>query len=90
MLSIIISNHVLQIYLKKNKFYGLTKYVVGANANPPKNPRRAPKNGKVIPTNIVNAESKIFIIIRAKQIAILDFMKKTSRRKRTHEISIIG
>lgn len=57
MLSIIISN-VLQIYLKKNKFYGLTKYVVGANANPPKNPRRAPKNGKVMPTNIVNAESK--------------------------------
>lgn len=36
----------------------LTKYVVGAKANPPKNPRRPPKNGKVIATNIVNAENK--------------------------------
>ncbi len=34
----------------------LTKYVVGANANPPKNPRRPPKKGKVMATNIVNAE----------------------------------
>lgn len=33
----------------------LTKYVVGANANPPKNANRPPKNGKVIPTNIVAA-----------------------------------
>jgi len=36
----------------------LTKYVVGAKANPPKNPRRPSKNGKVIAMNIVNAEKK--------------------------------
>lgn len=36
----------------------LTKYVVGANANPPKKPRRAPKKGKVMPTNIVKAAIK--------------------------------
>lgn len=33
----------------------LTKYVVGAKANPPKNPRRPPKKGKVMAINIVNA-----------------------------------
>ena len=33
----------------------LTKYVVGANAKPPKNPSSPPKKGKVIPINIVNA-----------------------------------
>lgn len=33
-----------------------TKYVVGEKANPPKNPRRPPKKGKVMPTNIVKAE----------------------------------
>lgn len=33
----------------------LTKYVVGAKANPPKNPRSPPKKGKVMPTNMVNA-----------------------------------
>lgn len=33
----------------------LTKYVVGANAKPPKNPRRPPKKGKVMATNIVKA-----------------------------------
>lgn len=31
----------------------LTKYVVGENANPPKNPNNAEKKGKVIATNIV-------------------------------------
>ena len=31
----------------------LTKYVVGAKANPPKNPKRPPKNGKAIATIIV-------------------------------------
>jgi hypothetical protein len=36
----------------------LTKYVVGAKANPPKNPRRAPKKGKVMATNIVNAATE--------------------------------
>jgi len=35
--------------------YELTKYVVGANANPPKNPRRPPKKGKVMAMNIVSA-----------------------------------
>jgi hypothetical protein len=39
-------------------FSRLTKYVVGAKANPPKNPSRPPKNGKVMATNIVNAEKK--------------------------------
>jgi hypothetical protein len=29
------------------------KYVVGAKANPPKNPSKAEKNGKVIPANSV-------------------------------------
>lgn len=37
---------------------GLTKYVVGAKANPPKNPKRPPKKGKLIPTNIVKAAEK--------------------------------
>ena len=36
----------------------LTKYVVGAKANPPKNPRRLPKKGISIPTNIVKAAIK--------------------------------
>lgn len=30
-----------------------TKYVVGENANPPKNPNNAEKKGKVIAINIV-------------------------------------
>lgn len=34
----------------------LTKYVVGARANPPKNPRRLPKKGMQIATTIVKAE----------------------------------
>ena len=33
----------------------LTKYEVGANPNPPKNPRRSPKKGKVTPMNKVKA-----------------------------------
>lgn len=37
----------------------LTKYVVGAKANPPKKPRRPPKKGNVIPTNIVDAVTQI-------------------------------
>jgi hypothetical protein len=37
-------------------FSWLTKYVVGAKANPPKNPKRPPKKGMVIAMNIVNAE----------------------------------
>ena len=32
----------------------LTKYVVGAKANPPKKLSNAVKNGKVMATNIVN------------------------------------
>ena len=36
----------------------LTKYVVGAKANPPKNPRRPSKKGKVMPMNIVHAAQK--------------------------------
>uniref|UniRef100_A0A2P2NWR7 Uncharacterized protein n=1 Tax=Rhizophora mucronata TaxID=61149 RepID=A0A2P2NWR7_RHIMU len=31
------------------------KYEVGVKPNPPKKPRRSPKNGKVIPTSSVNA-----------------------------------
>jgi len=44
--------------MKLTNVVWLTKYVVGAKANPPKNPKRPPKNGKIIPTNIVNAEIK--------------------------------
>ena len=33
----------------------LTKYVVGAKTNPPKNPRRLPKKGIIIAMNIVKA-----------------------------------
>lgn len=33
----------------------LTKYVVGANAKPPKNPSSPPKKGNVMATNMVNA-----------------------------------
>jgi hypothetical protein len=36
----------------------LTKYVVGAKANPPKNPRRPSKKGKVMAMNIVHAAQK--------------------------------
>lgn len=34
---------------------GLTKYVVGTKANPPKKPRSPPKNGNVMPKNMVSA-----------------------------------
>ena len=37
----------------------LTKYVVGAKAKPPKNPRSPPKKGNEMATNIVNAETLI-------------------------------
>ena len=40
---------------KKNALLLLTKYDVGAKANPPRNPRREPKNGMHMPTIIVNA-----------------------------------
>lgn len=33
----------------------LTKYAVGAKPNPPKKPRRSPKNGKETPMSNVNA-----------------------------------
>lgn len=46
---------------ESERIKGLTKYVVGANANPPKNPRRPPKKGNVMATNIVNAESNYLI-----------------------------
>jgi hypothetical protein len=41
--------------MMRKKRVGLTKYVVGAKANPPKNPSSAPKNGNVIAINIVKA-----------------------------------
>ena len=41
--------------MMRKKRVGLTKYVVGAKANPPKNPSSAPKNGNVIAKNIVKA-----------------------------------
>jgi hypothetical protein len=40
------------------KSFFLTKYVVGAKANPPKKPRRPPKKGTAIPTIIVNPAVK--------------------------------
>ena len=56
-------DHGLVLPSSKNKKYHdnskyhkrLTKYEVGAKPNPPKNPRRSPKNGKVTPMNSVNA-----------------------------------
>lgn len=51
----------------------LTKYVVGANANPPKNPRRPPKKGKVMAMNIVNAATeKCFINLSSKELVVWD------------------
>jgi hypothetical protein len=41
--------------LKGQEF--LTKYEVGAKPNPPKNPRRSPKKGKVTPNINVKAET---------------------------------
>lgn len=38
-----------------SNIYALTKYDVGANANPPKKARRPPKNGIIIAMNIVKA-----------------------------------
>jgi hypothetical protein len=43
---------------KKKKILCHTKYVVGANANPPKKLRSPPKKGKVIPMNMVSAATK--------------------------------
>jgi hypothetical protein len=64
-----INKFIKQVKKKKNSVVNLiyfingidcelTKYVVGAKANPPKNPRRPLKKGNVIPTNIVNAAMK--------------------------------
>jgi hypothetical protein len=39
----------MQVHFKVS----LTKYVVGAKPNPPKNPSKEPKNGRVMATNIV-------------------------------------
>jgi len=36
---------------------------VGAKPNPPKNPRRSPKNGKVTPNNNVKAETYQQIVV---------------------------
>lgn len=60
---VILQNHnflrtVYWFHLGEGKEFWLTKYVVGAKANPPKNPRRPPKKGKVIATNMVKAERK--------------------------------
>lgn len=49
------TNLSIKCYYKDKKVCLLTKYVVGANANPPKNERSPPKNGKQIPRNIVVA-----------------------------------
>lgn len=40
---------------KLRKQNSLTKYAVGAKPKPPKNPRRSPKKGKVIPKINVKA-----------------------------------
>lgn len=54
----------MKIYLQQNSqfnnlinniHYTLTKYVVGANANPPKKASRPPKKGIIIAMNIVKA-----------------------------------
>lgn len=48
----------LQWLRKEKNVIFLTKYVVGAKANPPKKPRRPPKKGIAIPTIIVNPAVK--------------------------------
>lgn len=47
--------HLMHI---QNVYGLLTKYVVGAKANPPKNPRSSLKKGSVMATNIVKPEIK--------------------------------
>ena len=42
----------------KNALLLLTKYVVGAKANPPRNPRREPKNGMAMAKIVVNAANE--------------------------------
>jgi hypothetical protein len=49
---------IIRKFTNIDKFLWLTKYVVGVTANPPKNPSRPPKNGKVIAMNIVNAKKR--------------------------------
>jgi hypothetical protein len=52
-----IIRHVHIDFINKSTLLLLTKYDVGAKANPPRNPRREPKNGMHIPIIIVNAET---------------------------------
>lgn len=48
----------------------LTKYVVGAKANPPKKPRRPPKKGKQMAINIVKAESRQTVLVSTSNLYI--------------------
>ena len=59
----------------------LTKYVVGAKANPPKKPIREPKNGKLIPMNIVTAAEEKNVNFH-KHLRI--FHVKLKRKKHTN------
>lgn len=60
-----------RITKRDSKIILLTKYVVGANPNPPKNPRRALKKGNVMAINIVRAEINGMKQIRNLHIVIL-------------------
>lgn len=63
----------------------LTKYVVGAKANPPKNPISEPKNGKLIPTNIVSAaEEKIVNFYKHLRVFCISVCVKLKRKKHTN------
>ena len=57
-----LSCHVFGVRCEFNynyiRSYYLTKYVVGANPNPPKNPRSALKKGNVMAIKVVKAEKK--------------------------------
>lgn len=44
-------------------FNWLTKYVVGAKTNPPKNPKRPPKKGTAIAMSMVSAAKQGEIIM---------------------------
>jgi hypothetical protein len=50
-----------------NWYLLLTKYVVGANTSPPKNPSSPPKNGKVMPMNIVITAYKSYWSLKNKK-----------------------
>ena len=64
----------------------LTKYVVGAKANPPKKLSNAVKNGKVMATNIVNPARTyiqlhhISLVFRPSEFRLKTFIQSSDGR----------